>query len=251
MHYLLNWSGGKDSTASIIVAHEHQEPLDIIIFAEAMFDRKNGISGENPEHIRFIRQTAIPQFEKWGYRVVVLRARRDYLSFFHRVIEHPSEYLDHKGKKFGFPVTRRCGIKRDMKVRPIEKYCRSFNGQVKQYMGICADEKSRLTSMHQKEGAISLLKKYNIAQDMTAKICASYGLLSPAYKLSKRGGCWFCPYAKLEEQREIKKMHPEAWETFVSLEEEENLANRRYNIYGKTLHEIDMELKAEKEERDE
>ena len=27
MHYSLSWSGGKDSTASIILAHEHQEPV--------------------------------------------------------------------------------------------------------------------------------------------------------------------------------------------------------------------------------
>ena len=69
MHYSLSWSGGKDSTASIILAHEHQEPLDSIIFVEVMYDLKNGISGENPNHIKFIREKAKPLFESWGYRV--------------------------------------------------------------------------------------------------------------------------------------------------------------------------------------
>ena len=27
MKYIASWSGGKDSTASIILAHEHNEPL--------------------------------------------------------------------------------------------------------------------------------------------------------------------------------------------------------------------------------
>ena len=49
---IATWSGGKDSTASIILAHEHNEPLDLIIFSEVMFDK--GISGELPEHIDFI-----------------------------------------------------------------------------------------------------------------------------------------------------------------------------------------------------
>lgn len=29
MKYIASWSGGKDSTASIILAHEHNEPLDL------------------------------------------------------------------------------------------------------------------------------------------------------------------------------------------------------------------------------
>lgn len=69
MKYLSCWSGGKDSTASIILAHEHGEPLDIILFSEVMFDRKRGISGENPEHIRFIKDTK-PLFESWDMKSI-------------------------------------------------------------------------------------------------------------------------------------------------------------------------------------
>lgn len=36
MRFMISWSGGKDSTASIILAHEHREPLDEIIFCEVM-----------------------------------------------------------------------------------------------------------------------------------------------------------------------------------------------------------------------
>ena len=52
MRFVASWSGGKDSTASIILAHEHNEPLDAIVFSEVMFDLKNKISGENPRHIK-------------------------------------------------------------------------------------------------------------------------------------------------------------------------------------------------------
>ena len=51
MKYIASWSGGKDSTASIILAHDHNEPLDLIIFSEVMFDENT--SGELPEHIDF------------------------------------------------------------------------------------------------------------------------------------------------------------------------------------------------------
>lgn len=57
MKYIASWSGGKDSTASIILAHEHGEPLDLIIFSEVMFDEN--ISGELPEHIELDRKSVV------------------------------------------------------------------------------------------------------------------------------------------------------------------------------------------------
>ena len=34
----VSFSGGKDSTATVILAHENNEPLDLILFCEVMFD---------------------------------------------------------------------------------------------------------------------------------------------------------------------------------------------------------------------
>lgn len=81
MKYIASWSGGKDSTASIILAHEHNEPLDLIIFSEVMFDEN--ISGELPEHIDFIKNKAIPVFESWGYEVKILHAKLNYTQLKH------------------------------------------------------------------------------------------------------------------------------------------------------------------------
>ena len=81
MKYIASWSGGKDSTASIILAHEHKEPLDLIIFSEVMFDEN--ISGELPEHIDFIKNRAIPVFKSWGYEVKILRSDKTYMDCFH------------------------------------------------------------------------------------------------------------------------------------------------------------------------
>lgn len=39
MKYIASWSGGKDSTASIILAHEHNEPLfgmgKVLVFSQS------------------------------------------------------------------------------------------------------------------------------------------------------------------------------------------------------------------------
>lgn len=243
MHYSLSWSGGKDSTASVILAHEHNEPLDTIVFCEVMYDLKNNISGENPEHIKFIKEEAKPLFESWGYQVEILRENRDYLDFFHRIIMHPRKHMDHKGKKFGFPVYGMCGVKRDLKLKPIDQYYKSISDEIIQYVGICADEKRRLTSLRNQPGRISLLEKYGFTEQMAREKCVEYGLLSPSYQFSDRGGCWFCPNAKLAEHRIIKEKYPDVWNQFVALEDEDNVANYKFNVFGKTLHEIDNELK--------
>ncbi len=244
MKYLCSWSGGKDSTASIILAHENNEPLDIILFAEVMYDHSRGISGENPKHMDFIRNTAKPLFESWGYQVEILRARQDYLGFFSHIIQNPTKHEEHRGLRFGFPNTRTCGIKRDCKIKALNDYIKNLDGHVVQYVGICPEERRRLDSMHKQADMVSLLEKYGYSENIAMEKCQEYGLLSPCYGLSKRGGCWFCPNAKLAEHREIKRIYPEIWKEFVSLEKEPGIANAKWNLYGKyTLDEIDQQLK--------
>ena len=90
MLYFHMWSGGKDSTASVILDHIHGLPPSTIIFSEVVFDKKRGISGERPEHIDFVKNKAKPVFENWGYKVEIVRAEKDYLDLFFHTIKHSS-----------------------------------------------------------------------------------------------------------------------------------------------------------------
>ena len=74
MKRYLSWSGGKDSSASIVLCHEKGIPLDGVVFSEVMFSHERHISGENPEHIRWVYETAIPTIEKMGYPVNILKS---------------------------------------------------------------------------------------------------------------------------------------------------------------------------------
>ena len=46
--YVASCSGGKDSVATLLLAAQHNEPLDEAVFSEVMFDKDT--SGEIPEH---------------------------------------------------------------------------------------------------------------------------------------------------------------------------------------------------------
>lgn len=224
----------------------NNEPLDIILFSEVMYDKKRGISGENPRHIDFIKNKAKPLFESWGYEVHILHAEKDYLQCFNNIIEKPTKILTNKGKKTGFPLTGLCNVKRDCKERPIKEFLKNLNDKNIQYVGICSDEPKRLESLHKLNNRVSLLEKYGYTEDMARQLCEEYGLLSPCYELSKRGGCWFCPNAKFEEHKEVRRVNPSLWKEFISLEKENNLANYKWNLYrDMTLHEIDEQIKFE------
>lgn len=177
--HIASCSFGKDSIATILLALEHNEPLDRVVFAEVMFDHEREISGEIPEHIAWIYSTAIPKLESMGVKVDVVKAKKDYKSFFSNAVGGGR----HKGKIYGFPIGGMCVINRECKMKPIHDYYKQFDGEIVQYVGIAIDEPKRLARI-KKQGKIdkvSLLAKYEYTEDMAKQKCLEYGLLSPIY----------------------------------------------------------------------
>lgn len=236
MLYFQSWSGGKDSTASIILEHIYGLPKSKIIISEVMFDRKRNISGEIPEHMEWVYGTAIPLFRNWGYEVEVLRADKDYFDIFFHVIEKTSvkERID---KFRGFPIGGRCTINRDLKTKPITDFLKTTDDNYIQYVGIALDEVKRLERL-KGTNRVSLLAKYGYTEQLAYNLCKKFNLLSPVYGFTKRGGCWFCPSASIKEFAHTKQGYPELWEELRKLSLTDNLVSYGFK-YGKTFDEVD------------
>lgn len=193
MLYFHSWSGGKDSTASVILDHLHSLPHSKIIFSEVMFDKKRGISGELPEHIEWVKRKAIPQFQEWGYDVEILHSEYDYVTLFNRPLEK-SKTPERNGKIRAFPLGGMCYANRDMKSKAVNKFFAKYRGQdYIQYVGIAIDEPKRLENLHKRKRQVSLLEQFDYTEEMAYQLCEEYGLLSPIYKNSKRGGVLVLP----------------------------------------------------------
>ena len=177
--HIASCSFGKDSIATILLALENNEPLDRVVFAEVMFDHERGISGEVPEHIEWVYNTAIPELERMGIMVDVVRSTRDYKSLCHKVLKSGKN----KGKCYGVQNSKPCYANSDLKIAPIRSYLRRLNKvyDVIQYVGIAADEPKRLSRL---EGTnkVSLLHKYGYTEAMAKEKCREYNLLSPQYR---------------------------------------------------------------------
>lgn len=212
MKYIACCSFGKDSLAQIIVAKEHGEPIDAVIYSEVMFTDE--ISGEFPEHRDFIYNVAIPKLrEKYGLETIVLRSPQTMWRDFHTVRVRGST----EGLLRGFPIPGMCTINRDCKIPPIRNYLKDQTDGVIQYVGIAADEPKRLKRL---EGTnkVSLLAKYGVTEEEAKVICERAGLLSPIYKITGRNGCFFCPNASIRELRHLYFNHPEIWELLRELQ---------------------------------
>lgn len=228
--HIASCSFGKDSIATILLALEHGEPLDEVIYCEVMFD--DYISGEVPEHQDFIYQTAIPALKKLGVPVRVVKSEKTFTSvFMGRITRGPK-----KGMIRSFPMCGKCYVQRDCKVSPIRRYQKTLPPDTVQYIGIARDEPKRLARLTANQ--ISLLDKYGCTENDAKQLCKQTGLLSPVYGFTERGGCWFCPNAKLSELRHLYDHHPDLWQKMMRLQAVPEKVTEKFNR-SQTFADID------------
>lgn len=242
MERFISWSGGKDSTASIIICYEKGIHVDGVVMSEVMFDHSRNISGEEPMQIEWIYNTAIPIIEKqFGYKVIVVKSKSDYLSEFNRIITN-SKTPERNGKKQGFLLPGMCVANDRLKMRPLRQFFKKYKG-CEQIVGIAVDEPERLERLKhkRKKNRRSVLAEFGITEAQTFDICRNYNLLSPIYGSTSRSGCWFCPEQSDPKWANLKKEHPELWEELKRLSKTPNLASK-YFRYTKTFEEVEKRV---------
>lgn len=187
--YIAMCSGGKDSVATLILAHIYKEPLDFVLYSEPMFD--NETSAEYPEHRDFIYNTLKPWVESvLKVPFVIVKGTKTYKEVFkHKLSRGPK-----KGMTHGYMLRGMCDMNSYGKRAPIHNYIRDNcpNGCY-EYVGIAYDEAKRYEKLKKHQTKISLLYKYHITEEEAVLLTKEWGLYSPAYSVSHRNGCWFCP----------------------------------------------------------
>ena len=242
---IISWSGGKDSTATIIRAHELGLRVDVIIICLVWFDKKRGIYGDSPKKLDWIFNYAIPLFESWGYPVKIVTSDKDYLHYFYKVRQKSKKHPENIGKYYGFIMGGACNMQKE-KVAPIRRYIRENYRNKKipyeEIVGISADEPKRIERMLNRKNQRSLLAEEGIQQEGALQICKDNNLLSPTYSSKrKRDGCWFCPNCHIEELAELKTTYPDLWEELKLLSKVENVVARGFK-YGVPFDKIEAQV---------
>lgn len=231
-------SGGKDSLATCVLLHWLGVPFKTIT-AEVWW--KEGVTGENPYHYEFVHSVAAPKLTKWGVTCDFVREQTTAFEYMTTPIAYSKDHPDRVGKLRGFPLCGKCGIQRDCKIRPCQKYYRQQPQSHNVITGIAADEKDRILT-NTANNRISLLELVDVAEYDTYGICASELLLSPTYTFSNRGGCWFCPNQKIQELELLYREFPHLWDELMVIQRLPNKVSELFNR-TQTLYDIEEQIK--------
>ena len=212
MKYVASLSFGKDSMAMLIKIKELGLPLDEVIYVDIMFD--DDTSGETPEMASFITKAEKILKEKFNIEVTHLRGVT-FKEQFYKVKQRGK----HVGDNYGFPYTIGAWCNDRLKMQPIKEYMRRQTDEVIQYVGIAYDEPERYERLNH-ETHIAPLYDLKITEKEAMEICEKYDLLSPIYKTSFRGGCWFCPKQRLSQLKWLYQEHNDLWNTLRDMEKD-------------------------------
>ena len=199
--WTISWSGGKDSTATVILCHEYGIPVKEIIYVRMMYDEE--IPATLPVMTDFV-DNAVKVFESWGYKVRVVKS----IKTAKQLIEakyNRSKYEYKNGKYYGVTAFYRGFCKfTDVKMKTIASLPKSEYEMI----GYASDAVDRLHRLTDKK--CSIMADLDIKEKDTFEICRNYNLLSPLYDLGfKRDGCWFCPNTSKFEMQYIKEHYPQ------------------------------------------
>lgn len=221
MKHIAFLSFGKDSLAMVIKIKELGMPLDEVVYCDIRFDDEP-LSGETPEMREFIPKAEKILKEKFGINVKHITSRWTFYKHFYRI----KRKGNHIGDNYGFPYVIRAWCNSRLKLEPINQYTKQLlkSGEaVTEYIGIARDEPKRLDrykKMETENHKYITLADFNITEQEAMEICKKYDLLSPIYKSSFRGGCWFCPKQSINQLKWLYENHRELWNILLDMEKD-------------------------------
>lgn len=192
MKYVLSLSFGKDSMALLLEVLKRHLPLHYVIFCDIKFDKNT--SGEHPLMAEWIPQAEKILKDRFGVEVVHLTAKKNFVEQFYTI----KEKGNHIGDNYGFPYLIRAWCNGRLKLDPIANFINQISKTetVVEYIGIAKDEPKRLERYKELETdnhKFLTLADLNITETQAMEICKEYGLLSPKYTNSFRGGVLVLP----------------------------------------------------------
>ena len=208
--HIVSLSGGKDSTAMLLMMLEKNMPVDVILFCDT------GL--EFPDMYKHIEE-----LEKYtGMKITRVKAEHSFeYYFFDAEIRRKNEiqFIEkfgalHKGNSWPGPKQRWCTSR--LKDAPREKFLTPLKKKynVIEYVGIAADEEYRLLrKTNNKDNVRHPLVEWGITEADCLQYCYDKGFdWNGLYKHFSRVSCWCCPLQPLRELRILYTYYPELWE---------------------------------------
>jgi len=224
LKHILSFSGGKDSTAMLLIMLEREYPIDEIIFCDT--------GKEFPALYRHIDKVE----EYINQPITRLKGEK---TFDYWMFEHEKTKGKHLGKKgYGWADTRARWCTAYFKREIMNKYIKEkYNNEYKEYVGIAYDEFKRYEKTQNGHKKYPLIE-WKITEGMALKYCYDKGFdWEGVYTHFERVSCWCCPLKNQRELYMLYSFYPELWAELKDMD------SRAWNQFKRDYSVQDLEDK--------
>ncbi len=233
--YALSLSYGKDSLACLGAIEKLGWPLDRIIHAEIW--ATDTIPADLPPMVEFKEKADEIIKKRWGITVEHIKGKYTYADIFYRIFRNSK--TGNNGKIYGWPMLKGSWCTGELKIDNLRK---AQQGVKTIYLGVASDEPKRFHNLSDIKK--SPLVEAGWTEAICRKWCEENDLLSPIYKDSTRGGCWFCHNQSVGQLRQLRHNYPELWQLMLKWDTDSPVT---FHPDGHTVHDYDQRFQLEDE----
>lgn len=194
--HIVSFSGGKDSTAMLLIMLEKNYKIDEIVFIDTGMEFP-----EMYDHIAKVGRMV-------NRKITILKADK---SFEYMMLEHKKR---NGIIGYAWPSMQNRWCTSYLKKDVVRRYLRQYQKQgftIVEYHGIAADESDRANKNKEKNVKYPLIE-LGITEKQALEYCYSRGLTwKGLYKQFKRVSCWCCTLQRISELKALYKWHPRLW----------------------------------------
>ena len=202
-------SGGKDSSALLLLMLEKDMPIDCALYADTGM--------EFPEMEAHMAKLDDLLFRERGIHITTLRHPQGFEWLMLDVPMQKKQAIERRiamGQSltgYGWPgmKVRWCTglLKTHLMAKEVNRLKKGKNAL--HHIGIAADEAHRCKADPQNRYP---LVEWGITEAQALQICYDRGFdWGGLYEIYHRASCWCCPLQRIDELRKLRRHHPELW----------------------------------------
>jgi 3'-phosphoadenosine 5'-phosphosulfate sulfotransferase (PAPS reductase)/FAD synthetase len=227
---IISLSGGKDSTAMLLMMLERKEPIHSVVFFDTGWEFP-----EMYDHLDLLEKNT-------GIKIIRLHPKR---SFNHWMFDR--KVIPRKGPLKGKVRFRGLGWPRaDFRWCTGKKFdeFKKYTNKIKDHtmcIGLVADEQARIkiktkTQAERNKNSRYPLSEWGISEKEALRYCVDHGYdWHGLYNVFDRVSCFCCPFKRKAELKALYTHYPDLWWKLRQMDEN----SRTTFKYGKTIKDIE------------